>query len=404
MEISEYTLADYLLKRTALFNSTSPLTVTALCNEKDKYVDGYLNYLYTLKQGNQTYIVKHSKKTISSGISLAPIDPKRNYLEYMTYQLRAGLAPQMVPETYFADPAAHLFIMEDLSYLTVLRFALCRGEQFPRLGKQVGEYLAQTHLATSKMKLSADYWYALKNYFKNSDMRVIITDFILKPPPRNNTQKTAYQEATLDILAAILEDVEVKNDWETLIERISSEDDCLIHGDFHSSNVFVSQTSFKVIDMEYTMTGPFSYDIGYFLANILSQYAGFSIRGDATMCSFLLQVIKDVYKTYFDYFSDHVAGNHQERFIEIFQDSLGYLAMANINRIANLGEFPDFDSLGEPQAIFLAKGLSMMLAQTLLQKRKQLETTEEVYELIQRTRNKFFHQLMPNNENALILV
>lgn len=393
MEISEYSLPEYLLQRTTLFDKTSPLIVTALSNEKDKYVDGYLNYLYTLKQGNRTHIIKHSKKTISSGISLAPIDPKRNYLEYMTYQLRAGLAPQMVPDTYFADPAAHLFIMEDLSYLTVLRFSLCRGEQFPRLGKQVGEYLARTHLATSKMKLSTEYWQALKQYFQNSDMRAIITDFILKPPVGDKSQKTDYQIAILDILDVILQDEPLQNDWNRLIARISSKDECLIHGDFHSSNVFVSQTSFKVIDMEYTMTGPFSYDIGYFLANILSQYAAFSIRGNDAMCTFLLQVIRDTYQTYFKYFSDHTAGDQQNRFLEILQDSLGYLAMANINRIANLGEFPDFDSLADPQAIFLAKGLSMMLAQTLLKKRHHLTSTDDVCELIQATRNSFLQKL-----------
>ncbi|MBU5584759.1 phosphotransferase, partial [Enterococcus sp. S181_ASV_20] len=52
----------------------------------------------------------------------------------------------------------------------------------------------------------------------------------------------------------ILQDAAVKRDWEELIERVSSKDECLIHGDFHSSNIFVSQTSFKVIDMEYTLS------------------------------------------------------------------------------------------------------------------------------------------------------
>ena len=111
------------------------------------------------------------------------------------------------------------------------------------------------------------------------------------------------------------------------------------------------------------------------------------------MCTFLLQVIRDTYQTYFKYFSDHTAGDQQNRFLEILQDSLGYLAMANINRIANLGEFPDFDSLADPQAIFLAKGLSMMLAQTLLKKRQHLTSTDDVCELIQATRNSFLQNL-----------
>lgn len=57
------------------------------------------------------------------------------------------------------------------------------------------------------------------------------------------------------------------------------------------------------------------------------------------MCSDLLQVIKDTYQTYFLLIFLIISkGDQQERFLEILQDSLGYLAMA-INQIANLGEF-----------------------------------------------------------------
>lgn len=390
MDISEHTLTNYLIHQTTLFNKNSPLIVTALSNEKDKYVDGYINYLYTLRQGKKKFVLKYSKKTTSSGISLMPIDPKRNHLEYMTYQLRSELAPQMVPMTYFSDPTAHLFIMEDLSYLEVLRFSLCHRKQFPRLGKQVGEYLARTHLATSQFKLSKENWISLVDHFQNSNMREIITKFILKPAAKKSNIPLE-QAALLDIFAVILKDSTVKKDWDSLIDKLSNRNECLIHGDFHTSNIFVSPTSIKVIDMEYAMTGPFSYDLGYFLANILSQYAAFSVRGDDSMCAFLLQVIKDVYKTYFIYFSDHVSGNQRERFLEIFQDSLGYLAMANINRIANLGEFPDFDCLETSKERFLAKGISMSLAQNLMKHRKQLTTADEVCCLISEKQNIFFN-------------
>ena len=103
-------LPDYLLQRTKLLIKLVPSSCPFFPTKKTNTLMDYLNYLYVLKQGNKKYIAKHSKKTISSGISLAPIDPKRNYLEYMTYQLRAGLAPQMVPETYYADPAAHYLL------------------------------------------------------------------------------------------------------------------------------------------------------------------------------------------------------------------------------------------------------------------------------------------------------
>lgn len=401
MEINKHSLPDYLFQETTLFTSEKPLIVTPLSNEQDKYVDGYVNYLYSLRQDQQKFILKHSKQTLSSGISLTPIDPKRNYLEYLTYQLRSGLVPQMVPATYFADQAMHLFIMEDLSYLKVLRFSLCHGQQLPLLGKQTGEFLARIHLATSQFNLTKGQWDNLVIHFQNSDMHKIVTDFILKPPLK--ISNGSFDQVGLqDILTVILQDSVLKNDWNQLIEKISDKQECLIHGDFHSSNIFVSATSFKVIDMEYTMTGPFSYDIGYFSANILSQYAAFTLKNESSMCIFLLQVIKDLYQTYFKFFSNCIASNQKEYLIDIFQDSLGYLAIANINRITSLGEFPDFDCLKSDKDCFLAKGLSLYLAQILLKKRKKLTTIEEVCSLITQSTHRFFQQVFPINQTALL--
>lgn len=402
MEIGEENLASYLLQNTSLFKSDNPIFVSPLSNEKDKYVDGYLNYLYSIQQGAQKYVVKHSKKQISSGISLAPIDPKRNYLEYMTYQLRAGLAPQMVPETFFADKNKHLFAMEDLSYLKVLRFALCKGEKYSRLGHQIGEYLARTHLGTAKSAMSPERWALLKKYFQNSDMRVIIVDFILKPPVVKDWQDP-YQAAIQEILEQILNDPVIKKNWQTLVDEVTSKEECLIHGDFHSSNVFASQNTLKVIDMEYTMTGPYAYDLGYFLANILSQYASYSILADQEMCDYLLSVIKDTFRTYFRFFSDHTPERHPINFIEIFQAAIGYMAIANINRIANQGDFPDFDFLTDPKRVFLAKGLSMMLAQKILKNCHRLDSAEAVCKLIESTRQQLLWGLAAKNEIAILI-
>ena len=43
-----------------------------------------------------------------------------------------------------------------------------------------------------------------------------------------------------------------------------SKSETLIHGDFHTSNIFADKTHLKVIDMEYTFGAPFlSYDLGF---------------------------------------------------------------------------------------------------------------------------------------------
>ena len=57
-----------------------------------------------------------------------------------------------------------------------------------------------------------------------------------------------------------------------------SKSETLIHGDFHTSNIFADDTHLKVIDMEYTFGAPFSYDLGFIIANIISQACSAAFR------------------------------------------------------------------------------------------------------------------------------
>lgn len=404
MEISVETLPEYLIAQTDLFDANKPVAVTLLSRDKDSYIDGYINYLYLAKQEEKAYIIKHSKETISSGIALGKLDPARNYLEYMTFLLREGLAPHMVPEVYFADQENHLFIMEDLSAMKIVRFFLSRGEQPLFFGKNVGEFLARCHYFTSRLNLSQQQFADQSHYFENTDMRRIITDFILQPPLNEWDFDDEYAQAIHDVLEKILGNPHVRREWQELLGIFDTYKDCLIHGDFHTSNLFIGEQGIRVIDMEYSTTGPFAYDLGYFLANLLSQYAAFnfnssfSVEANQEMAAYLLQMIQDVFTTYFDYFQTfhqrrHAGEDLAELFVSILQDALGYLAMANIGRTANNGSFPDFDCIEKRKEWFLAKGLSMKIAGELLLRRKEIQTPQEAIELMKDVREIYFEDI-----------
>jgi S-methyl-5-thioribose kinase len=175
-----------------------------------------------------------------------------------------------------------------------------------------------------------------------------------------------------------------------MINHVALTKECLMHGDFHTSNTFANQENFKAIDMEYAMSGPFSYDIGYFLANIVSQFAAFSIRKDEDMCAYLLEFFAEFYQQYFAEFDKLKTGENTELFTGILQDSLAYLAFANINRTAFHGEFPDFDYLKDEKERFLAKCLSMKITNHLLENRKGFSSYTQVVERIQQVKEEFF--------------
>lgn len=400
MEICEETLEKYLKTHTDLFHEHQPISISFLTRENDSYVDGYINYIYAARQADKSFIIKHSKDRIISDIDLGLIDPKRNYLEYMTFRLREGLAPQMVPEVYFADQENHLFIMEDLSNQSISRFFLSRGKQDESFGRNIGEFLARIHYFTSKLNLADTQFSDLADYFENPDMSRIITDFIMQPPLQEWAYPDAYTRAIHRILKKIWTDPLITGEWKSLVASFSKRQECLIHGDFHTSNVFIGAKGIRVIDMEYTTMGPFAYDLGYFLANLLSQFAAFQYNNQFTedfrnqMANYLLQMIHDVFTSYFDHFrSFYLASRGTEDltllFQDILQDALGYLAMANISRTANPGAFPDFDCIAGRHEWFTAKALSMKLSESLLTKKNNLRSADDVIDLIRNVCNAF---------------
>ena len=387
--ISEENLARYLAEHTDLVDSGAPVEIKPLSQQENRYADGYLNYLYSAKQGGRACVVKQSREHISSDLDIGRIDPGRNLIEYQTYQLRGGITPERVPRTFHVDEENHLFIAEDLAPMKILRFELCKGVQFPLLGRQIGEFLATSHFTTSAFCLSPADLRALDQHFGNPDMRHIITDFILTPIadiPCRDASEQAIRQVVQDVVSRRA----VARDWRKLVDDVNTKKQCLIHGDFHTSNVFVSATDLKVIDMEYTMLGPFSYDIGYFLANIMSQYVAHHFRGDAQMGEYLLDVLGQVYDTYFARFAElDRSGTAKQLFGEILRDSLGYLAMANIGRISSLGRFADYDYIDDEDDRFAAKMVSLTISTAFFQQRQQISTVGQVLDLIRRTTADF---------------
>ncbi|MGM0213345.1 phosphotransferase [Enterococcus sp. AZ109] len=405
MGISTETLKSYLLEKTELFDSREPLEITHLTNDEDHYVEGYVNYIYRIRQGKKSYIVKHAKEFIPSGIDLGRLDPGRNYLEFMTYTLRAGFTKDSVPDIYFVDQENHLFIMEDISNMEVLRFFLCHGKKAWILGEKIGIFLARSHFLTSSFHLNQQKMASLALYFENEEMRKVIVDFILQPHEETRNDLDDYEIALYRILKELTEKDLIWDDWLYLIDNFVKKRQCLIHGDFHSSNIFISSQQMKAIDMEYTMIGPFSYDLGYFLANLLSQFACFSVNPDfskaerLSMTEYLLKMFADVYSSYFDTFTELYTYQttketlQTDLFLSILQESLGYMAMANITRTANSGPFPDFDNITSKKMRFVAKALSLKLSENIFIQRAQICTVEDFLTLIVNVRNSFLSDL-----------
>ena len=138
--------------------------------------------------------------------------------------------------------------------------------------------------------------------------------------------------------------------------------ECLIHADLHTSNVFAGNDTVKMIDMEFTFCGPFSYDLGYLIGNLVSQYASACYRDFPSeqerleFKAYLLATMAELYETYVDRFLDNWKNYGKSIYQDVpglmdaFKQNIllempGFASIVNWFRIAGEIPYPDFDMI-----------------------------------------------------------
>ena len=405
LELDAATVAGYLLSHTNLLHDRTPVEVRAITGGPDSpEEEGFVNFLFRVRQDGRSWIVKQSRpylRSIDLGLRL---EPQRNYLEYLAFRLRAGIDDRTVPRVDFVDEANNVLVMEDLygADLRPLRYQLIAGVQFPLLAEQVSSFLAGNHFFTSELFLDKEIFRTLQRDFANLSMRAVMEDVVLSRivsepvvPGLGEVGSRAWQDPGLRLALLRARDV--------LIHR----SDCLIHGDLHTSNMFVDQGNLRVIDMEYAFVGPYSYDLGYLLANFVSQYAAFEFNSGfgaderRGFQRYLLDCIRGILDGYFSRFAEHFASHAKPLYREtagylesylfptVLDEAIGFMAAANLHRVANLVPFPDFDEIADPTERLLAQGLSAAIDEHLLRHREELLSPELVVRAISAARTTY---------------
>ncbi len=399
-----------LYKYKDLFSEKSNIEIDELDLASDPYFEGYINHIYRVKQGTKKYIIKHAtNKTKLEDIGIS-LDTSRNRLEYLSYKLRALITPKYIPELYYCDINNDLFIMEDLSHMSLLRRRMSLGHSFEHTSALIGDFMAHNHFFTSQLYLSNATYYQLNSVFLAAERRKIMEDFalykMLKPEYLESKKTHPFREVS----------EKVWNDYDIHLKLIEMRDvlknkcECLIHGDLHTSNIFVDEQRLAVVDMEYSFMGPYGYDIGYLLANYISQWAAFNFNSDfssekrALMRKNILNAFEDILLRYFFTFEQlylyygkdiylQTKGYLESLFESIIQDSVGFMATVNIYRIINMFDFPDFDVIKNKTEANLAKCLSLYVGIYLLKNKKSFKNVKDIISAIEHVQKSFFAML-----------
>jgi len=407
LELNKENIPDYLRKQTNLFTS-DPIAVHELSSDDSNIEnEGYVNFLFRVSQNDKSYIVKQARTYLRKIGIVDYLSTERNHLEYFSFVLRKNMTSEHVPKVYFVDTVNNLFMLEDLSRnYRIMRFQLNEGKEFPLFARQIGTFMATSHFYTSELYLNKETFRSLQHNFFNPHMRAIMEDIVLNKVDLGTNTPTPLKEISDRLWGR----PEIRLAALKVRDNFIKKGECLVHGDLHTSNLFANDKNVFVTDMEYSFVAPFSYDIGYLLANFISQYAAFNFKKDIskvkseTFQNYLLNTIEHVYDVYFECFRESfkkdakqlykgTEGYLENLFKEIFQESLGVMAVANMLRIINLALFPDFDCIDSPTDKLLAQGLSLVIDEHLLLNQNNITTPKMLVEGIKKTQQGYFSSL-----------
>ena len=307
------------------------------------------------------------------------------------------IVPEYVPSILFQDRENHVFMMEFIENLKAVRFQLIKENQIPNLGLEVGDFLARSSFYTSEFFLPRAKFRNLQTQFENTELRQIMEDGIFLNRFGADLDPDIYNR--WERFRQISDDPACQTNRFRLRRNFMTHSDCLIHSDFHTSNVFLSDDGLKMLDFEFSFMGPFGYDLGYFTGSIIAAYCAacfkeYSSEKERKECkAYLLSTIKMLFESYNSTFikcwekDAKKEYQGQDGFLkillkEVLQDATGYAAITNWCRTTDFYGLPEYAVIEEEEIRRMAMAMAVLMDHQMILVRDQFEKIDDVIDMI----------------------
>lgn len=355
--------------------------------------DGYLNYVFKVSTSSFSCIIKQALDHMRHSED-RHLPATRNKLEYDILAIRSRICPEYVPTPYFYDEENHIFAMEDCSHLKIPRFQFTKNIMYDNFAENCAKYLAATHFFTSEYFLETDAFRGLTTHFMSPRLRQIMEDAIFVTLFGHHEFDAELGEEFVQFAKGLAYSPEFECERYKLRHSFISNGECLVHGDLHTSNMFAGDNELKVIDMEFTFTGPFSFDMGYLAGNLIAQYASATFRefpsesDRAAFKKYMLHNLRTLYTTYVTEFCKHcdehckdfykdVPGLQDDFKKKILRDYPGFTAAANWSRASDSMDYPDYDVITDLKDRCHAVTMSLMIDWQIMFNRYNYKTIDD---------------------------
>ena len=370
--------------------------------EASEIGDGNLNFVYLVRavsDPSKAVIAKQAVPYLRIAGEGFPLSRER-----MTYEIRAlrtfkALSPDYVPDIYYTSEEMSLLVMEYLGDHVILRTGLLEGKQYSHFAEHISTYMAETLFHTSSLSLSSTEKRALMDRFSaNTELCKLTEDFVFTFPYMAH-ETNDNDNASDNLLAEmIFSDMAFKERVLELKYKFMTQADALLHGDLHTGSLMVNAEETYMIDPEFAFVGPFGFDIGALLSNLVQNYIHHTIvTEDESHKAWLLETINDTLVLFEQKFlalwdatetsalmmpgllNEESKKSYQRKFMQgILHDTIGFAGCKMARRIFGIAGVADIRGIEDPALRAQAEQRVFEIARGFVMEYDQIDSVAEI--------------------------
>ena len=339
--------------------------------------DGNLNLVFIVAGPHGSVIVKQALPYVRLVGESWPLPLKRSFFEYHALKRHALRDYGRVPEIYHYDEAQALIAMQFLAPHVIFRKSVVAGVQHPNLASHAGLFLARSLFAGSALAMNGTQFRADMVLFADNTALADITENLVFTDPYFAAKLNRHTPGLEGAIAELRADRALRIAAQEMKHLFVTKTETLVHGDLHSGSIMVTAEDSQIIDPEFAIYGPFGFDVGMLLGNILLAYFAQSghekTAGDRDEYrNWLLTVLLDIWAVFSSEFrllwqtrrtgilyekslfeaAGDFGGSHSacsKVLANIWQDALGFIGVEMHRRILGLAHVEDLEAIKDEQ-------------------------------------------------------
>jgi len=366
--------------------------------------DGNLNFVYTVKSGDKSIIIKQAVPYLRCVGEEYPLSRIRMTFEIEALKKEKEICPAFVPDIYYSSFDMSLVVMQNLNHHKILRTEMINRVIFPHLSEHISTFLADTLFFTSDFYESSENKKEDIKKFINTELCGITEDFIFTHPFEDNPTNQYNPKLDMSHVRKFREDKDIKSAVLEMKYKFMTNATALLHGDLHTGSVMLNQKETFVIDPEFAFYGPIGFDIGIYIANLIMNYISLDIS-EVEYKEYVYGCIKETWEKFAIKFKTNMLENEKkkkslqfdypngmrdfeyftDKFIrEIFEDTIGFASCEMFRRTVGLAKVADIAEIEDLELRAKKEIKVLNIASTLIKSKAQINTIDEILDIISR--------------------